>query len=57
MGEVTSGCYGPSVGCGIGMAYIPVELSAPGTRLTAGPKEMEVVTAAFPFYEHGTFRN
>ncbi|NIA12964.1 MAG: glycine cleavage system aminomethyltransferase GcvT [Nitrospiraceae bacterium] len=57
VGEVTSGCYGPSVGFGIGMAYIPVELSVPGTRLTAGPKEMEIETTAFPFYEHGTFRN
>ncbi len=57
VGTVTSGSYGPSVGCGIGMAYVPVELAQPGTHLTAGPKDMEVVTAEFPFYKGGTCRN
>ena len=56
VGLVTSGSYGPSVGCGIGMAYVPLELSAPGTRLTIGPKDLEVETAEFPFYKNGTFR-
>jgi len=56
VGTVTSGCYGPSVGCGIGMAYVPIELSTPGTRLTAGPRNLEVETAAFPLYKGGTCR-
>lgn len=57
VGVVTSGCYGPSVGYGIGMAYIPVELAVPGTRFTAGPREMEIEVAAFPFYKDGTCRS
>jgi aminomethyltransferase len=32
-GEVTSGTMSPSLGYGIGMAYLPVEKSAPGTRI------------------------
>jgi len=57
VGAVTSGCYGPSLGCGIGMAYIPLELSAPGAPLTAGPRELAVETAAFPLYKQGTCRD
>ncbi len=30
-GEVTSGTMGPSLGVGIGMAYVPAEKAAPGT--------------------------
>jgi len=57
VGAVTSGSFGPSVGYGIGMAYIPVELSTPGTKLTAGPKEMPIETVALPFYKKGTCRD
>jgi aminomethyltransferase len=32
-GEVTSGTLSPSLGVGIGMAYVPAERVAPGTRL------------------------
>jgi aminomethyltransferase len=32
-GEVTSGTLSPSLGCGIGMAYVPVERAQPGTVL------------------------
>jgi len=32
-GEVTSGTMSPSLGVGIGMAYVPAERSQPGTRL------------------------
>ncbi|HNR34285.1 MAG TPA: glycine cleavage system aminomethyltransferase GcvT [Candidatus Hydrogenedentes bacterium] len=56
VGVVTSGCYGPSVGYGIGMAYVPVELSKPGVRFTAGPKDMEIEAVELPFYKHGTCR-
>ncbi|HOZ47971.1 MAG TPA: glycine cleavage system aminomethyltransferase GcvT [Candidatus Hydrogenedentes bacterium] len=57
VGVVTSGSFGPSVGYGIGMAYVPAELTTPGTPLTVGPKRLAVETAAFPFYKHGTFRD
>lgn len=57
VGMVTSGSYGPSVGYGVGMAYVPVDLSTPGTRFTAGPKKMEIVAEEFPFYKGGTFRS
>ena len=33
VGEVTSGTMSPSLGIGIGMAYVPAELAAPGTEL------------------------
>jgi aminomethyltransferase len=56
VGVMTSGCFGPSVGYGIGMAYLPVELSAPGTRLTAGPKDLDIETVEMPFYKKGTCR-
>jgi aminomethyltransferase len=56
-GVVTSGTFGPSVARGIGMAYLPTELSAPGTALTAGPKDLAIETAELPFYKDGTCRN
>lgn len=55
-GVVTSGTYGPSVGHGVGLAYVPRELAGPGTRLTAGPKEIELETAEIPIYKTGTCR-
>ena len=33
-GEVTSGSHSPMLGVGIGMGYVPAELSAPGSELT-----------------------
>jgi aminomethyltransferase len=33
VGEVTSGTHSPSLGIGIGMAYVAGELAAPGTKL------------------------
>ena len=56
VGTVTSGTYGPSVGHGLGLARLPKALTAPGTRLSAGPKNLEVETARPPFYEDGTCR-
>lgn len=57
VGVVTSGTYGPSVGHGIGFAFLPKELSEPGEVLKAGPRRIEVHTAKLPFYEKGTCRN
>ena len=56
VGVVTSGTFGPSVGHGIGLAYVPVSLAAPGTKLTAGPRDLEIETATIPIYTAGTCR-
>lgn len=56
VGRVTSGTFGPSVGCGIGLAYVPQSHATPGARLTVGPRRLEVETAALPFYTEGTCR-
>ena len=49
-GEVTSGTMSPSLGVGIGMAYVPAERAAVGTPLTIDVrgKEREAVVAAKP---------
>ncbi|MBN2308123.1 MAG: glycine cleavage system aminomethyltransferase GcvT [Candidatus Hydrogenedentes bacterium] len=56
VGTVTSGTYGPSVGHGIGLAYLQQDVAAPGTGLNAGPKHIAVETARPPFYGQGTCR-
>jgi aminomethyltransferase len=52
IGEVTSGTVGPTVGGSIGMGYVPVDQSAPGTRLQVDcrgkPATIEIVKG--PFY-------
>jgi len=57
VGEVTSGSYSPSMGAGIGMAYVATECAPPGTRL-----EMEVrgrlvpvVIRRKPLYKGGLY--
>lgn len=56
VGRVTSGTFGPSVGCGVGLADLPRSLSTPGIALTAGPRDMRIETAAMPIYQEGTCR-
>lgn len=56
VGAVTSGTFGPSVGCGVGLADLPRALSNPGVALTAGPRDLPVETAAIPVYAGGTCR-
>ena len=56
VGVVTSGTFGPSVGCGVGLAMLEPDCAPPGTALTAGPKDMEMVTAEIPVYPGGTCR-
>jgi aminomethyltransferase len=56
VGAVTSGTFGPSVGHGIGLAYIQPDLARPGTTLFAGPKDLPIETATLPFYTAGTCR-
>ncbi|MEM1300728.1 MAG: glycine cleavage system aminomethyltransferase GcvT [Pseudomonadota bacterium] len=33
LGEITSGCFGPTIGGPVAMGYVPTALSEPGTRL------------------------
>lgn len=56
VGVVTSGTFGPSVGHGIGLAFLPEPLTTPGTPLEAGPKRIPIETAELPFYREGTCR-
>ena len=56
VGVVTSGTFGPSVGHGVGFAYVPQALSKPGTKLTAGPRDLEIETMTIPIYTKGTCR-
>jgi len=56
VGEVTSGGPGPTVGQNIGLGYVPVALSAPGSKLTVDCRgkivEAEVVKG--PFYKRAS---
>jgi aminomethyltransferase len=53
-GVVTSGTMSPSLGVGIGMAYVPVEHAAVGTilQIDVRGKTREAVVAAKPLYSH-----
>ncbi|MCW2957961.1 MAG: gcvT [Solirubrobacterales bacterium] len=52
-GEVTSGTLSPSLGIGIGMAYVPAASAAAGTRLQIDVrgKRRDAVVAAKPLYK------
>jgi aminomethyltransferase len=58
VGEVTSGTLSPSLGEGIGLAYLPVEAAKPGTRIEIlirdQPVPAEVVRP--PFYTEGSVK-
>lgn len=56
VGTVTSGTFGPSVGLGVGLARLSQAVAAPGTPLTAGPRDLPIVVAALPVYTGGTCR-
>ncbi len=56
VGEVTSGTFGPSVGCGVGLARVPQAVAAPGTKLAAGPRDLVIEVAEMPVYTGGTCR-
>ncbi|RLG42435.1 MAG: glycine cleavage system aminomethyltransferase GcvT [Thermoproteota archaeon] len=52
VGHVTSGTFSPVVNRGIAMAYVPPELSKPGTQLIVKNKgEIAVEVAEMPFYD------
>jgi aminomethyltransferase len=52
VGEVCSGGLGPSLGQGIGMAYLPAGLSKPGTpiEIEIRGKRYPAETVKKPFY-------
>jgi glycine cleavage system T protein (aminomethyltransferase) len=55
-GVVTSGTMSPSLGVGIGMAYVPAERAEPGTTLEIGVrgKMRRAVVKRKPLYRKGT---
>jgi aminomethyltransferase len=55
-GEVTSGTLSPSLGSGIGMAYVPAGAAAPGTRLELDVrgKIRAAVVKEKPLYRKGS---
>ena len=52
IGEVTSGGYSPTLDRNIGMGYVPVRYSAPGTRLEVDirGRSVEAEVTKMPFY-------
>ncbi|MCX8014905.1 MAG: glycine cleavage system aminomethyltransferase GcvT, partial [candidate division WOR-3 bacterium] len=54
--KITSGSLGPSVQKGIGMAYLPIELSAIGTEVEIDirNKLSKAKVVKTPFYKFGT---
>ena len=58
IGRVTSGGFAPSVGAPIAMAYVPIELAAPGSavRLVQRGKVHAATVAAMPFVPHRYYR-
>jgi aminomethyltransferase len=58
VGKVTSGGFAPTLEQPIAMAYVPVALAEPGTRiqLTQRGKVHEATVAAMPFVPHRYFR-
>jgi aminomethyltransferase len=59
IGEVTSGIASPSLGVGIGMGYLAIDATKPGTRVDViirdRPVPAEVVRP--PFYSRGSLRS
>lgn len=57
VGVITSGTFGPSVGCGIGLGFMPRALVQQGVQLEAGPRKLAVQVETSPFYKESTGRN
>tara|TARA_B100000795_G_scaffold266227_1_gene249092 strand:- start:719 stop:1801 length:1083 start_codon:yes stop_codon:yes gene_type:complete len=53
IGNVTSGTMAPSLKKGIGLAYIPKDMTAPGTEIyiTVRKKQLKAKVVALPFYK------
>ncbi|MBI5135830.1 MAG: glycine cleavage system aminomethyltransferase GcvT [Nitrospirae bacterium] len=58
VGRVTSGNMGLSVGHGVGMAYLPAALTAPGTAIAIDVRgrHLPATVARPPFYRHGSVK-
>ena len=58
IGRVTSGGFAPSVGAPIAMAYVPLAMAEPGTRVTLVQrgKVHAAVVSAMPFVPHRYYR-
>ena len=58
VGEISSACYGASVGGPIAMAYIERALAQPGTKLLVGvrDKQLPVTVTSLPFSPRRYFR-
>lgn len=58
VGRVTSGTVSPSLGVGLGMGYVPVELAKPGTRLDVVVRNQTIPAEVVrpPFYTDGSIR-
>lgn len=59
VGEVTSGVLSPTLGVGIGMAYVPPALAAPGTEIGIRIRESVVPAEVVkpPFHTGGTVKS
>jgi aminomethyltransferase len=57
-GQVMSGIMSPSVGVGLGTAYVPTELAKDGNKLEVEirGKRIEGTITAFPFWKKGTVK-
>jgi aminomethyltransferase len=58
-GEVTSGGFSPSLGVGIGMAYLPVGQATPGTpiEIEVRGRRLSGVAVRTPFYRDGSVKS
>ena len=59
VGEVTSGTQSPTLNKGIGIGYIHIDHSSPGTEVSIDIRSMEksAVIVSPPFYKYGTVNN
>jgi len=58
VGVVTSGCFSPMLGCGIGLGLVDADACAQGTKLTLahGNVSMQATVCDLPFYKGGSVR-
>ncbi len=58
VGEVTSGIHSPSLGIGVGMAYVATEAAKPGTSIEVMIRDRAVAGEVVrpPFYKDGSVR-
>jgi aminomethyltransferase len=57
VGVVTSGTFGASLGCGVGLGYVAASVAKAGVALEAGERRIAVETVDAPLYTQGTCRS